>query len=148
MRQQQASPWLWFSIGGAIFLYLSWTLIPVIYCHYNGKETMAVIKGYSKTTEGGVGMDSGRTVWHVTYQYDGHRAQKRTSARNQEIGAQKAIIYLPENPQCVVRGSRATGLWNTIEHSTNERNVAIALIIGMFFVFCGFKQKQYDKRSL
>lgn len=99
---------------------------------------MAIVTSTNTKMEGGVGSDPSHQVEYYTLSFDGHNVEKRTSGERQ-IGDRLPVIYLAGNPDSVVRGSRADGLWRTIENSTNERNIAIAIGVAVFFLFCAAK---------
>jgi hypothetical protein len=89
--------------------------------------------------EGGVGMNSSHQVQYYTLNFDGHSVRKRTSGKHQ-IGDRLPVIYLTGKPDSVVRGSRTDGLWHTIQHSTNERNLAIAIGVAIVLLLCAAKE--------
>ena len=134
MKNQKRAPrWIWLLLGCGILAWLGAIVLPLIHCHYSGKETVAVIANVTTRMEGGVGPeDSPRQVRYYSLAFDGHLIQKR-SAGGREKGDRMPVIYLPDDPGSVVQGSRAEGLWNTIERSTNERNLAIATGLALFF---------------
>lgn len=55
------------------------------------------------------------------------------------------MIYLPNNPERMVRGERAKGLWNTIVLSTNETKLGIAIGFGVFFILCAAKKPKASR---
>jgi hypothetical protein len=145
-QQKQAPRWLWLLLGVGILVYLGFIVLPMIYCHYNGKEAVAIITNTSIKMEGGVGMDPPYQAKYYTLSFDGHSVQRRTSGKRQ-IGDRLAVIYLTNNPDSVVRGSRADGLWRTIENSTNERNLAIGIGIAVFLLCCAAKTPALKKHN-
>jgi len=143
-KQQEAPRWLWLLLGGGILVYLGSIVLPMIHCHYTGKETVAVVTNLTTRMEGGGPDSSPRQARYYTLAFDGHAVQKRT-AGGREIGDRLPVIYLPDNPDSVVQGSRADGLWNMIARSTNERNLAIAMGVAVFFLFCAAKTTTLKK---
>ena len=55
--------------------------------------------------EGGLGTEPAHQVRYYTLTFDGHNVQKRTSAKRQ-VGDRLPVIYLADDPNSVVRGSR------------------------------------------
>ena len=139
-KRQQASRGLWLILGGGILAYLGFFVtLPIIHCHYYGKEVVAVITDITTRMEGAADpYDSPRQVRYYTLAFDGHVIQQRT-AGEREIGERLPMIYLDGDPENAVQGSRADGLWRTIERSTNERNLAIAMGVAIFFLLCACK---------
>ena len=135
---------MWLVLSGGILLYLGSIVLPIIYCHYNGKETVAVVTNTSTKMESGLGTEPAHQVQYYTLTFDGHNVQDHTSGKR-KVGDQLPVIYLATNPGGVVRGSRADGLWRTIQSSTNETNLTIAAAVAVFFMFCATKAPEGRK---
>lgn len=134
-KQKQAPRSTWITLAVAVFAYIGYVVIPIAYCHYNGRQAVATVTNTSVKMEGGTGTDPPHSVQYYTLTFDGHDVQKRSSGRR-KIGDRLPVIYLPDNPHSVVRGSRPDGLWETIKSSTNEHNLTIAVGVAIFLLFC------------
>jgi len=67
MEQQKHAPrWLWLLLGSGVLLYLGSIVLPMAYCHYNGKEAMAVVTNTSTKMEGGMGTEPAHQVKYYT----------------------------------------------------------------------------------
>lgn len=129
-----------------ILVYVGWTVIPMIHCHYNGKETIAEVTNKFTRQEGGAGMETSHQVRYYTISFDGHRVTKRTTGNRRKVGDRLPVIYLEANPNRVVAGTRADGLWQTIKLTTNERNLAIAIGLAVFFLFGATKEFRRESK--
>jgi hypothetical protein len=121
-----------------VFVYVGSALVPIVHCHYQGKEAVAEVTAHARRTEGGVGTDASHEVLYYTLSFDGRRVEKRAGGKH-PIGARFPVIYLPDDSTSVVQGSRAEGLWNTIMRSTNEIQLAITIGVGIVLLITAVK---------
>ena len=57
---------LWLLLALASFVFVGYSLIPMIYCHYTGKEAMAIVTATSEKVEGGLGTEPTTRVFSST----------------------------------------------------------------------------------
>ena len=101
-QQKQAPRWLLLLLGGGILAYLGFVVLPMIHCHYTGKEAIAVVKNLTTRMEGGSGPeDSPRRRKYYTLAFDGHTIEKRTAGHH-KIGEKIPVIYSVDNPDDVI----------------------------------------------